>query len=102
MRTWEEFTQRNNLTNTEFTAIYYGLKEQEILEEFLEEWHPRWAITSSNIESMLSVCLLWSNTKRGFDFWSEAHAKFQHNFKRYLEINTKKPSIFRSGIKETE
>jgi len=94
MKTWEEFIQYNNATNTEFNAIYYGLKEQGVLEEFLEEWNGRWTL-SGKVEHILDSCLLWGATKKGSNFWVEENAKFIRNFKKYLSINTKKPSIYK-------
>lgn len=101
MKTWEEFVKYNHATEIEFKAIYYGLKEQGILEEFLEEWNGRWELGRYPWK-VLDICLLWSATRKGHTFWGEQNETFMKNFERYKGVCLKRPSIFREPKCGTE
>ena len=92
--TWEQFIKFNAPTELDALAIKYGLKEQGILEEFLEEWNGRWLLDTP--ERVIDSCLMWSHTRKGQEFWREHNATFKTYFKVYKTRCLKKPSIYRS------
>ena len=96
--TWEEFVRENHATEIEFKAIYYGLKEQKILQNFLTAYSGMNKV--SYARDTICDCLSWIGTEEGYNFWEHHDAIFLKNYSEYLDKVIKRPSLFRDRIKE--